>query len=107
MKILVTGIIALGLTVWPIILVQWVSHIQRSNVHATSFPWNDVVPYTIISVLAGFIVTICGTMSSDDEAAFTLRTFGRVLCIFTFCIEGAIVVWYISGVSQFSHFCIN
>ena len=107
MKSLVTGIVALGLTIWPIALVQWVWHLQRANVHATSFRWNTAVPLMIISALAGFIVAICGTMISDDEAASTLRFFGRGLCIVTFCIEGAIVIWIISGFAQFSHFGVN
>jgi hypothetical protein len=107
MKSLVAGIIGVGLTVWPIALVQWVWHLQRTNIHATAFPWNSVVPLMIISSLAGFIAAICGTMIADDEDVSTLRFFGRGLCVITFCIEGAVLIWIISGFAQFSKFGVN
>ena len=107
MKVLVAGLFAFALTVWPIVLVQWLWHIQRTNVHATPFPVNTAVPLMIISALAGFIVAICGTMIADDEPTSVLRFFGRALCIITFCMEGVIVIWIIRGFSQFSKFGVN
>jgi hypothetical protein len=102
MLVAILGIVALGLTVWPIALVEWFW-----QTHPRGFETNAVSGFMLISLLAGFIIAICGTMISNDEAASALWYIGRALCIVTFCIEGAVVIWIIHGFTQFSHFGVN
>ena len=107
MKSLVAGIVALGLTVWPITFAQWFWHIQRTHVHVKSFDVNKIVPLMVISSVVGCIVAICVTMCSDEEGS-TLDAVGRTLCTLTFWIEGAIVIWIVLGFAHISgNFGVN
>jgi hypothetical protein len=98
----ILGIVALGLTVWPIALTEWFWH-----THPRGFDVNAIGGLMLISLLAGCIIAICGTMISDDEGASTLRFIGRALCIITFCIEGAIVLWFVRAATHLSNFGVN
>jgi hypothetical protein len=107
MKILapILGIVSFGLTVWPIAFSEWFWHAHPQGLRG--FPENDVVGLMLFSLLAGLIIAICGKKISDHEAASMLQFIGETLCTLTFYIDGAIVVWIIYGISQFSHFGVN
>jgi hypothetical protein len=100
---LVTGLFAFGLTVWPVVVLQWAWHTHQQG---GFFQSSDGVLLILVSLLAGCITAICGAIFPDEDAS-TLRFFGRAFCIMTFCIEGVIVIWLIHGFAQFSHWGVN
>ena len=88
MKTFWTSIVAFGLIIWPIILLQhtWAAH--RANVHYVP---PDFVNAAIVSWLVGTVVAICGTMISEENSP-KLRSFGKNLCIITLCVDAVVLV---------------
>jgi hypothetical protein len=91
MKTLITGSVAFGLIIWPIIAFKYWTN---QNAAATLYP-------SLLSWLIGSILAICGTMIYGQKSS-TLRLFGQILCVSTLCVEGVIILYFV--VEIVSHF---
>jgi predicted MFS family arabinose efflux permease len=100
--LIILGIVAFGLTIWPIALTEWLWH-----THPRGFEVNAIGGLMLISMLAGIIVAICGTMAFDNKAASVLGYIGLSLCIAAFLIDGVVVLWFIRAASHLSNYGVN